>query len=75
MTHEQAVYAAATEALKFGAPMTVYRFSAWPPEVYGVRASDKLPREALTFEQFDPPASAAAVVEASAPAAGQGSLF
>jgi hypothetical protein len=73
MTREDAIVAARMEAERTGRAQTVHRFPAWRKDVYGVRASDQLPKEALTFETIQPgqPIAIAPVVEPVE----QGSLF
>lgn len=61
MTRERAVIVAELEASTATAAIAVYRLPAWPADVYGVRAADNLPREALTFETFQPLVLAAPV--------------
>lgn len=73
MTRDEAIAGASAEAERCQRSMTVYRFPAWRNNVYGVRATDDLPREALTFETFKvgDPIPAPPVVEPIE----QGSLF
>jgi hypothetical protein len=74
MTRAVAITCAQHEAAQ--APdrrFAVYRFTAWPPDVYGVRDVDRLPPEAELLETFG--AGVPAVSARPAPASTQGSLF
>jgi hypothetical protein len=82
MTRADAIAAAKRDCGLFGLAMAVYRLPAWPPDVYGARASHKLPPEAQRLDEFTPPpaerAAAAAVPQLEAVAddgGAQGRLF
>lgn len=72
MTRDEAVDTARGAAGKFGKKFVVYRFPAWPPEVYGCIGFgplDKgLPPGTPTFEVLEPSTL-------KAPDKAQGSLF
>jgi adenylosuccinate synthase len=72
VTREDAIAAAHAEAERTGKAQAVYRFPAWRKDVYGVRAVDALPTEALRYETVKP--GQAPVVETALPIE-QASLF
>lgn len=85
MTRKDAITTGSAAALRFGKAFIVYRFPAWPPDVYGCIGADRdLPTEAETFERLEPFASGILVLPVrSAPSSKkakpapdtQGSLF
>lgn len=82
MTIDGARYSARLEATRTGKLTAVYRFSAWRAEVFGVRAVEQLPPDAVIVatyapdrEVFDVAATRPATPAGKQPPAEQGSLF
>jgi hypothetical protein len=79
MTRADAIAAAKRDCGLFGLAMAVYRLPAWPPDVYGARASHRLPPEAQRFDEFTPSpterAAAPPVLQADPHDDRQGCLF
>lgn len=55
MTHDEAISTGGAAAVRFGKDFVVYRFPAWPADVFSVIAVEKgLPPGTPTFETLRP---------------------